>query len=167
MPSPNCYNWRTREAGHTNRWPAPRQSPVGQAIGFCRLPGIRKMSFLNLGLGELLGLIGAISAGVVALYLLDRSKRKQVVATLRFWTDSDIRTQLQHRRKIQQPWSLLLELLSLILLLAGDCRAAARFDRRLRTRPRVDSGHLRLDGIAGAPARHPCWTRPESPRERI
>jgi len=77
------------------------------------------MSFLNLGLGELLGLIGAISAGVVALYLLDRSKRKQVVATLRFWTDSDIRTQLQHRRKIQQPWSLLLELISLILLLAA------------------------------------------------
>jgi hypothetical protein len=77
------------------------------------------MSFLNLGLGELLGLIGAISAGVVALYLLDRSKRKQMVATLRFWADSDIRTQLQHRRKIQQPWSLLLELVSLILLLAA------------------------------------------------
>ena len=42
--------------------------------------------FLNLGLGELLGLVGAISAGVVALYLLDRSKRRQIVATLRFWT---------------------------------------------------------------------------------
>jgi len=28
------------------------------------------MNFLNLGLGELLGLVGAISAGVVALYLL-------------------------------------------------------------------------------------------------
>src|ERR1700689_985528 len=77
------------------------------------------MSFLNLGLGELLGLIGAISAGVVALYLLDRSKRRQMVATLRFWADADIRTQLQHRRRIQQPWSLLLELLSLILLLAA------------------------------------------------
>ncbi len=77
------------------------------------------MSFLNLGLGELLGLIGAISAGVVALYLLDRSKRKQMVATLRFWADADIRTQLQHRRRIQQPWSLLLELVSLILLLAA------------------------------------------------
>jgi hypothetical protein len=77
------------------------------------------MSFLNLGLGELLGLIGAISAGVVALYLLDRSKRRQLVATLRFWADADIRTQLQHRRRIQQPWSLLLELVSLILLLAA------------------------------------------------
>ncbi len=75
------------------------------------------MSFLNLSLGELLGLAGAISAGVVALYLLDRSRRKQVVSTLRFWTDADVRTQLQHRRKIQQPWSLLLEIISLLLLL--------------------------------------------------
>lgn len=74
------------------------------------------MSFLNLSLGELLGLAGAISAGVLALYLLDRSRRKQVVSTLRFWADADVRTQLQHRRKIQQPWSLLLEILSLLLL---------------------------------------------------
>ena len=72
------------------------------------------MSFLNLGLGELLGLAGAISAGVIALYLLDRSRRKQVVSTLRFWADADVRTQLQHRRKIQQPWSLLLEIISLL-----------------------------------------------------
>lgn len=75
------------------------------------------MNFLNLGLGELLGLVGAISAGVVALYLLDRTKRKAVVATLRFWTPAGSRTDLKHRRKIQQPWSLLLQLLSLILLL--------------------------------------------------
>ncbi|HEY1754694.1 MAG TPA: VWA domain-containing protein [Bryobacteraceae bacterium] len=75
------------------------------------------MSFLNLGLGELLGLAAAISAGVVALYLLDRSKRKQVVSTLRFWAGAGVRTQLKHRRRIQQPWSLLLEILSLLLLL--------------------------------------------------
>lgn len=75
------------------------------------------MSFLNLGLGELLGLAGAISAGVVALYLLDRSKRRQLVATLRFWTAADVRTELKHRRRIQQPWSLLLQLLSILLLL--------------------------------------------------
>lgn len=75
------------------------------------------MSFLNLSLGELLGLAGAISAGVIALYLLDRSRRKQVVSTLRFWADADVRTQLQHRRKIQQPWSLLIEIISLLLLL--------------------------------------------------
>src|SRR5450432_122227 len=75
------------------------------------------MSFLNLGLGELIGLLGAISAGVVALYLLDRSKRKQLVATLRFWTAADVRTELKHRRRIQQPWSLILQLVSLALLL--------------------------------------------------
>lgn len=75
------------------------------------------MSFLNLSLGELLGLLGAISAGVVALYLLDKSKRHQVVATLRFWTNTEIKSELKHRRRIQQPWSLLLQLVSLALLL--------------------------------------------------
>ncbi len=75
------------------------------------------MSFLNLSLGELLGLAGAISAGIIALYLLDRSKRKQLVATLRFWTQADVRTELKHRRRIQQPWSLLLQIVSMILLL--------------------------------------------------
>jgi aerotolerance regulator-like protein/VWA domain-containing protein len=75
------------------------------------------MNFLNLGLGELLGLAGAISAGVVALYLLDRSKRRQLVATLRFWTPADVRTELKHRRRIQQPWSLVLQLISIALLL--------------------------------------------------
>ncbi|HTB14957.1 MAG TPA: VWA domain-containing protein [Bryobacteraceae bacterium] len=75
------------------------------------------MNFLNLSLGELLGVAGAISAGVVALYLLDRSKRRQVVATLRFWTAADSRTEMKHRKRIQQPWSLLLQLLSLLFLL--------------------------------------------------
>ncbi len=75
------------------------------------------MNFLNLSLGELLGVAGAISAGVVALYLLDRSKRRQVVATLRFWTAADSRTEMKHRKRIQQPWSLLLQLLSLLMLL--------------------------------------------------
>jgi hypothetical protein len=75
------------------------------------------MNFLNLSLGELIGIAGAISAGVVALYLLDRSKRKQIVATLRFWSAADVRTELKHRRRIQQPWSLVLQLVSLALLL--------------------------------------------------
>jgi hypothetical protein len=75
------------------------------------------VNFLNLSLGELLGVAGAISAGVVALYLLDRSKRRQVVATLRFWMPADSRTEMKHRKRIQQPWSLLLQLLSLLFLL--------------------------------------------------
>lgn len=77
------------------------------------------MNFLNLSLGELLGIAGAISAGVVALYLLDRSKRRQVVSTLRFWVASDVRTDLKHRRRIQQPWSLVLQIISLLLLLTA------------------------------------------------
>src|SRR5579862_1789410 len=77
------------------------------------------MNFLNLGLGELLGIVGVVSAGVVALYLFDRSKRKQLVSTLRFWINADVRTELKHRRRIQQPWSLLLQLLSLALLLTA------------------------------------------------
>src|ERR1043166_6792778 len=75
------------------------------------------MNFLNLSLGELMGLVGTISAAVVALYLLDRSKRRQLVATLRFWAPAEVRTELKHRRRIQQPWSLVLQLLSLALLL--------------------------------------------------
>ena len=70
---------------------------------------------------------------MVALYLLDRSKRRQVVATLRFWTAADVRTELKHRRRIQQPWSLLLQLISMVLLLLaiagprlGDDRHAGR-----------------------------------------
>lgn len=75
------------------------------------------MNFLNLSLGELIGIGGAISAAVVALYLLDRSKHRHVVATLRFWTPADSRTEMKHRRRIQQPWSLLLQILSLLCLL--------------------------------------------------
>jgi hypothetical protein len=75
------------------------------------------MEFLNLSLGQVLALFGVIGAGVVALYLLDRSRRRQTVASLRFWTTSDAPTESKHRRRIRQPWSLLLQLLSLLLLL--------------------------------------------------
>ena len=43
------------------------------------------MEFLNFGLGPLLATFGAVAAFSVALYLLDRTRRRQVVATLRFW----------------------------------------------------------------------------------
>jgi len=75
------------------------------------------MNFLNLSLGELLGLAGIISAGIVALYLLDRTKRRQVVATLRFWTAGKLPEELKHKRRIHQPWSLLLQLIGMLLLL--------------------------------------------------
>jgi hypothetical protein len=75
------------------------------------------MDFLNLSLGELLGLAGVISAGIVALYLLDRTKRRQVVATLRFWTAGHLPDELKHKRRIHQPLSLVLQVISLLLLL--------------------------------------------------
>jgi len=62
-------------------------------------------------------MFGSVSALVVALYLLDRSRRKQTVATLRFWVAAEQPTVVARRKKIQQPWSLLLQLLSICLLL--------------------------------------------------
>ena len=75
------------------------------------------MNFLNLSLGELIGLAGIVSAGLIALYLLDRAKRHQVVATLRFWTAGQVPDEMKHKRRIHQPWSLLLQVLSILLLL--------------------------------------------------
>src|SRR5205809_7985893 len=51
------------------------------------------------------------------MYLLDRSRVKVKAATLRFWKAAQIPPSQQRRRKIQQPWSLLLQLLALALLL--------------------------------------------------
>ena len=56
-------------------------------------------------------------AVVVALYLLDRSRRKQTVATLRFWVAAEQPTVVARRKRIQQPLSLLLQLISICLLL--------------------------------------------------
>lgn len=75
------------------------------------------MFFLNLSMMEFMALFGAASALVVTLYLLNRSRRKQTVATLRFWVSTEQPTVQKHRRKIQQPLSLILQLLSIALLL--------------------------------------------------
>jgi hypothetical protein len=75
------------------------------------------MFFFNLSLPEFFALFSALSGVVVALYLLDRVKKKHTVATLRFYTVLDKAPQYRHRRKLQQPWSLLLQLISLTLLL--------------------------------------------------
>ena len=45
------------------------------------------MEFLNLTLGQFAALFGVVGAFSVALYLLDRTRRKQVVSTLRFWVE--------------------------------------------------------------------------------
>ena len=72
------------------------------------------MFFLNLSLPEFLALLGAASAVVVALYLLDRRRNKYFVPTLRFFAAWK-RARVKHRRKLQQPWSLVLQLVSLLL----------------------------------------------------
>lgn len=75
------------------------------------------MFFFNLSLFEFLGALTAVSGVVVALYLLDRSKQRHTVATFRFWKPAQTPTEQRQRKRIQQPWSLLLQLLSLLLLL--------------------------------------------------
>src|SRR5499427_9667397 len=75
------------------------------------------MFLLNLSLFQFLAVFGSISAISVALYLLDRSRRKLVVSTLRFWVSAEQPAVAARRRRIQQPWSLVLQLISMALLL--------------------------------------------------
>jgi hypothetical protein len=75
------------------------------------------LHLLNLSLGQFLALFGSVSAVMLALYLLDRSRRRQVVSTLRFWVSAEQPTVVARRRRIQQPFSLLLQLASMALLL--------------------------------------------------
>jgi hypothetical protein len=73
--------------------------------------------FLNLSIGEFLAIFGVIAAITTALYLLDRTRRKQVVSTLRFWVTPGLPSPVTRRRKIQQPISLLMQLAGMLLLL--------------------------------------------------
>jgi hypothetical protein len=75
------------------------------------------MHLLNLTLGQFLVLFSSVSALMLALYLLDRSRRRQLVSTLRFWISAEQPTVVARRRRIQQPLSLLLQLASMALLL--------------------------------------------------
>jgi hypothetical protein len=75
------------------------------------------MYFLNLTLPQFLAIFGAVSALAVTLYLLDRSRRKVVVSTLRFWEAAEMPVAVARRRHIQQPWSLILQLISMALLI--------------------------------------------------
>ncbi|MCS7316238.1 MAG: VWA domain-containing protein, partial [Bryobacteraceae bacterium] len=77
------------------------------------------MFLLNLSLGQFLALLGAGSALLVALYLLDRSRRRQLVGTLRFWVAAQSAPESRRRRRLRQWPSLLLQWLTLLLLLAA------------------------------------------------
>jgi von Willebrand factor type A domain len=91
------------------------------------------MFFLNLSLPEFLAILGSLSGLVVALYLLDRMRKHHTVATLRFFAAAEKPPVLKHRRKLQQPWSLLLQLISLLLLLLAIAQlrlgSPARYSR--------------------------------------
>ena len=75
------------------------------------------MELLSLTLAELLAFAVPVSAAVVALYFYDRSRRRRVVSTLRFWPRRAVHLMTTRRRRLQQPWSLLLQLLAVLLLL--------------------------------------------------
>lgn len=89
--------------------------------------------FTNLSLPEFLTILGSLSGLMVALYLLDRVRKRHTVATLRFFAATEKPPVLQHRRKLQQPWSLLLQLASLLLLLLAIAQlrlgSPARYSR--------------------------------------
>jgi uncharacterized membrane protein len=74
------------------------------------------MYLLNLSLAQLLTIFGSVSALAVALYLFDRPRRRQVVSTLRFWVAAGQPAVAARRRRIQQPWSLILQLAGMALL---------------------------------------------------
>ena len=91
------------------------------------------MDLLNLTLGQFLTVFGAVAAFSIALYLLDRNRRRQVVATLRFWVEPGKAAPVTRRSRIQQPLSLLLQLLGMLLLILalaefqfGGSRSARR-----------------------------------------
>src|ERR1700712_38962 len=96
------------------------------------------MFFLNLSLGEFLTILGAVGGLVTALYFLDRTRRKRTVSTLRFWTPAHSAEQQQSRRRVNDPWSLLLQLMGLLLLLL----AAAELE--WGTRARLGHDHVLL-----------------------
>src|SRR5262249_60801297 len=75
------------------------------------------MSLLNLTLAEFLAIFLPIAATVVALYLYDRAHQRQIVSTLRFFRQLAQSPVFTRRKKIRQPWSLVLQLVSLTLLL--------------------------------------------------
>lgn len=91
------------------------------------------MEFLGLSLFQFLAAASAVSAMVVALYFLDRRRRRVVVSSFRFWSDARMERHPLPQRRIQQPWSLLLQVLALLCLLGAlaDVRWTANAFRSL------------------------------------
>ncbi len=111
------------------------------------------MFFLNLTAGEFFALLSTLGGVVTALYLLDRSKKRKVVSTLRFWPSTVAAEEQTRRRHMHQPWSLVLQLLSLALLLLAIAqlqwgnRAGRSRDHVLLLDTSVWSGANTSDGL--------------------
>ncbi|MBC7925488.1 MAG: VWA domain-containing protein [Bryobacteraceae bacterium] len=134
------------------------------------------MFLLNLSVLELLTLFTAVGGVVVTLYLLSRSRRRQTVPTLRFWVHAAQPVPSSRRRRIQQPWSLLLQLISLALLILAIAQL------KLGTRETSQQDHvLLLDasswmGVRGgnnstlldeAKGKARAWVRSLGPADRV
>ncbi len=119
------------------------------------------MYFLNLSFLQFAAVFGSIASVSVALYLLDRSRRRQVVSTLRFWVASEQPAVAARRRRIQQPWSLILQLVSMALLLLAIAQ--------LRLGSPAQSGHdhvIVLDTSSWMAARAGSRTLMDAARQR-
>lgn len=75
------------------------------------------MGLINLALAQLLGIFLPVAGLLVALYFYDRSRRRVLVSTLRFWPQRPAPAVRQRHKRIQHPLSLLLQLVALLLLL--------------------------------------------------
>lgn len=75
------------------------------------------MGLLNLTLGQLLAVFLPLAGMLVALYFYDRSRRRVVVSTLKFWPKRPAPPVTRRHKKLQQPLSLLLQILAMLLLL--------------------------------------------------
>ena len=107
------------------------------------------MELLNLTLAELLAFVVPLSAAVIALYFYDRSRRRRVVSTLTFWPRRPAYPMTTRRRRLQQPWSLLLQLLAAIFILLAI--ADLRFSGASQT-PRHHVVILEASAWMSAPA---------------
>ncbi|MBM3811901.1 MAG: VWA domain-containing protein [Acidimicrobiia bacterium] len=86
------------------------------------------MFLFNLSLAEFMALFSIASSVVIALYLLDRSRRKVIVATLRFWSAARRPVNSPTQRRIRQWPSLLMQLAALgcLLLAIAQLRWGSR-----------------------------------------
>lgn len=75
------------------------------------------MFFANLSILELAVLFTAAAGLTVALYLLSFARKQVRVSTLRFWQAAKRAAERKKRKRIDEPWSLLMQLLALACLL--------------------------------------------------